>query len=118
MTQTHINTHVVAAYSWFHQVADALCMLYRMFRGAQIQLKDDIGDLERLRLELTEPETNPSWFVHELRGEDQDTGDEFCVEINDWLRVSDNEDGVQEWPIVWPGIVPSESKRSQHLCIP
>ena len=95
-----------------------MCMLYRMFRGAQIQLKDDIGDLERLRLELTEPETNPSWFVHELRGEDQDTGDEFCVEINDWLRVSDNEDGVQEWPIVWPGIVPSESKRSQHLCIP
>ena len=70
-------------------------------------MKRDVGELEKIRIELSEPDNTPSWFVRRLRFEDQDTGDEFDVIVDDWINVNDEDDGVREFPIEWPGVTPN-----------
>ena len=83
----------------------------------QFQLKPEaIGEIEKVRLAFSEPDKTPSWFIEHMRFEDQDTGDEFCIDVSDWLRVDDNEDGVREYPVVWPGVVPKPCKNFQCIC--
>ena len=75
-------------------------------------MRDDIGELERVRVVLTSDDGRAtSWWLQELRGEDDDTGDEFVIDVGEWLRCGDDDDdGVREWPIVWPGVLPVSSE--------
>ena len=34
---------------------------------AQVKMKRDVGELEKIRIELSEPDNTPSWFVRRLR---------------------------------------------------
>ena len=44
-----------------------------------------------------------------MRFEDQDTGDEFDVIIDAWINVNDEDDGVREFAVEWPGVTPNPS---------
>ena len=58
---------------------------------------------------MSEEENTPSWFVRRMRFEDQDTGDEFDVIIDAWINVNDDDDGVREFAVEWPGVTPNPS---------
>lgn len=77
----------------------------------QIQIKRDVGELEKIRIQLSDPDNSPSWFVRRLRFEDQETGDEFEIDVDDWINVDDDDDGVREFAVVWPGVTSNPCKR-------
>ena len=48
--------------------------------------------------------------VFQIKCEDEHTGDEFTIAVNDWIRYDEEHDGWREFPVIWPGILPQESK--------
>ena len=49
------------------------------------------------------------WLI-KIRCEDEHTGDEFTIEVADWLRFDEEDDGWREYPVAWPGMPVPQGK--------
>jgi hypothetical protein len=58
----------------------------------------------KIRLGFEDESSKPSWYVEEVTFEDEDTHDEFTVDVHDWIAVQDDEESWKEYPVVWPGV--------------
>ena len=72
----------------------------------QIQIKEDFGEIIKIRIGFATELNNPSWFLDQIKFEDEATKDEFTIDVHEWLVVDDEHDGWKEYPVLWPGIVP------------
>ena len=48
--------------------------------------------------------------IFQIRCQDQHTYDEFTCIIRDWIRSGDGLDCWKEFPVLWPGLLPSKGK--------
>ena len=78
-------------------------MLYRTF-FLQITVTENIGDVQKVRVSFLTPEQPASWYLERLRFQDEHTKDEFTIEVRDWVKETDTQDAVREYPVLWPGM--------------
>ncbi|XP_060083246.1 lipoxygenase homology domain-containing protein 1-like [Ylistrum balloti] len=79
----------------------------------KLTLSDDIGELYKVRLGFQDNTQPKGWYLRKIKCEDNDTGDIFTYELNDWIMVDDKLDGWREFPIVWPAILVPQVMRYQ-----
>ncbi|XP_069127319.1 uncharacterized protein [Argopecten irradians] len=79
----------------------------------KVKVTDDIGELYKVRLGFQDNSKPKGWYLRKIKCEDDDTGDVFTYEFNDWVTVDDKLDGWREFPVVWPAILVPEVLRYQ-----
>ncbi|XP_021373395.1 lipoxygenase homology domain-containing protein 1-like isoform X2 [Mizuhopecten yessoensis] len=79
----------------------------------KLTLSDDIGELYKVRIGFQDNSQPKGWYLRKIKCEDNDTGDIFTYELNDWVTVDDKLDGWREFPVVWPAILVPQVMRYQ-----
>ncbi|KAL4236113.1 retinal rod cell development [Mactra antiquata] len=67
----------------------------------------DIGLLFKIRIYFQDKHVGSGWFLSKLKLKDQDTGEEFILEHNDWIEsTNENCEGAIELPLFRPDLQP------------
>ncbi|WAR22969.1 LOXH1-like protein [Mya arenaria] len=84
----------------------------------KVKYTEKVGELRKVRFGFADQSVNKAWYIRKVKFEDEDSGDVFWAEVNDWVAIDNKLDGCREVAVPWPAVIVQqvmEYKLSVHL---